>query len=180
MLSQNKLMLLLNEKYLLSKYRKTILHTHAHTHTHTHTHTHIYIYIYINSGKNNHLQYSTFMLNTFIRPTDLKLFLLTVHKFLTSTLFIITRSYWELNYHDQKIRQTPSHDIWKHCTAVSTLLGFISSVYRDLHNWRPNKVETAVQCFRMPCVGVCLMGNSIQNIIPLFKKCISISFPLWS
>ena len=31
------------------------------------------------------------------------------------------------------------HDIWKHWTAVSTLLGLISSVYRDLHPWRSNQ-----------------------------------------
>ena len=42
--------------------------------------------------------------------------------------------YRELNYHDLKI-----HDIWKHWTAVSTLLGLISSVYRDLHDWRSNQ-----------------------------------------
>ena len=31
------------------------------------------------------------------------------------------------------------HDIRKHWTAVSTLLGLISNVYRDLQPWRPNK-----------------------------------------
>ena len=44
----------------------------------------------------------------------------------------------ELNYHDQKIRRTRKHNIRKHWTAVSTLLGLISSVYRDLHHWRSN------------------------------------------
>ena len=41
--------------------------------------------------------------------------------------------YCELNYHDQKIRRTPTHDIREHWTAVSTLLDLISSVYRNLH-----------------------------------------------
>ena len=45
----------------------------------------------------------------------------------------------ELNYHDQKIRRTPTHDIRKHWTAVSTLLGLISNVYRDLHHWKSNQ-----------------------------------------
>ena len=43
-----------------------------------------------------------------------------------------------MNYYDQKIWRTLTHDIRKHCTAVSTLLGLISSVYRDLHHWRSN------------------------------------------
>ena len=38
----------------------------------------------------------------------------------------------ELNYNDQKIRRTPTHDIREHWTAVSTLLGLISSVYRNI------------------------------------------------
>ena len=42
----------------------------------------------------------------------------------------------ELNYHEQKIRQALAHDIPKHWTAVSTLLGLISS---DLPNWRSNQ-----------------------------------------
>ena len=45
---------------------------------------------------------------------------------------------YELNYNDQKIRRTPTHDIREHWTAVSTLLGFIDSVYRNLHHWRSN------------------------------------------
>ena len=44
-----------------------------------------------------------------------------------------------MNYHDQKIRRTPTHDIREHWTAVSTLLGLISSVYRNLHHWRSNQ-----------------------------------------
>ena len=45
----------------------------------------------------------------------------------------------KLNDHDQKIRQTFTHDIRKHLTAVSIWLGLISSVYRDLHPWRSNQ-----------------------------------------
>ena len=44
-----------------------------------------------------------------------------------------------LNYHNLKIRRTLMHDIRKHWTAISTLLGLISSVYRDLHHWRSNQ-----------------------------------------
>ena len=45
----------------------------------------------------------------------------------------------ELNYHDQKIQQTLTHDIQKHWIAVSTLLGLISSVYHDFRHWRLNQ-----------------------------------------
>ena len=45
----------------------------------------------------------------------------------------------ELNYHDQKIWQTLAQNIWKHWTAVSTLLDLLSSVYRDLPHWRSNQ-----------------------------------------
>ena len=116
--------------------------------------------------------------------------------------------YCELNYHDEKIRRTLTHDIQKHWTSVSTLLGLISRVchtythsfvetyqyvYTHIHTYiyiripikqwcqwcrlyttaiyghwfdlqwwrswstllmRPNKAETAVQCFRMSCIGV--------------------------
>ena len=44
-----------------------------------------------------------------------------------------------MNYHDQKLLQTLTHDIRKHWTAVSTLFGLISSVYRDLPHWRSNQ-----------------------------------------
>ena len=39
--------------------------------------------------------------------------------------------YCKLNYHDQEIRRTLTHDIRKHWTAVSTLSGLIISVYHD-------------------------------------------------
>ena len=35
---------------------------------------------------------------------------------------------------------------------------------------RPNKVETAVQCFYMSCARFSGHGNSIHNIIPQLKK----------
>ena len=41
-------------------------------------------------------------------------------------LFQVEELYYELNYHDQKIRQTLLRDIRKHWTAISTLLGFIA------------------------------------------------------
>ena len=54
--------------------------------------------------------------------------------------------YCELNYHDQKIRWTLMHDMRKHWTAVSTLLGLISSVYCDHHHWRSKQqLQIAVQ-----------------------------------
>ena len=53
--------------------------------------------------------------------------------------FWVEELYCDLNYHDQKIRRTLMHDIRKHWTAVSTLLGLISSVYRNLHHWRSNQ-----------------------------------------
>ena len=43
-------------------------------------------------------------------------------------------SHCELNYHDQKIRQTLTRDIQKRWTPVSTLFGLISCVY-----WRSNQ-----------------------------------------
>ena len=53
--------------------------------------------------------------------------------------FLVEELYCELNHHDQKIRQTLTHDIRKDWTSVLTLLGLISSVYRDLHHWRLNQ-----------------------------------------
>ena len=50
-------------------------------------------------------------------------------------LFLTTCIYCELNYHDQKTCRTPTHDILEHWTAVSTLLGLISSVYHNLHHY---------------------------------------------
>ena len=46
-------------------------------------------------------------------------------------LFQVEKLYCEMNYHDQKIRRTLTHDTGKHWTAVSTLLGLISRTYRD-------------------------------------------------
>ena len=46
-------------------------------------------------------------------------------------IFIFSSRGIELNYHDQKIHRTPTHDIREHWTAISTLLGLVSSVYRN-------------------------------------------------
>ena len=51
----------------------------------------------------------------------------------------IWTEYCELNCHDQKIRQTPTHDVREYWTAVSTLLGLINSVYGNLNHWRSNQ-----------------------------------------
>ena len=53
--------------------------------------------------------------------------------------FSINIQFCELNYHDQKIGRTLTQDIRKYWTAVSTLIGLISSVYRDLHHWKSNQ-----------------------------------------
>ena len=47
--------------------------------------------------------------------------------------------YYKLTYQDQKIRQILACDIRNNWTAVSTLLGLISSVYHDLPFWRSNQ-----------------------------------------
>ena len=45
----------------------------------------------------------------------------------------------QLKYHDQKIWQTLTHNIWTNWTAVLILLGIISNVYHDLPHWRSNQ-----------------------------------------
>ena len=45
----------------------------------------------------------------------------------------------ELNYHHQKIRRPPAHDIRKYWTALSTLLGLVNSVDSDLFHRRSNQ-----------------------------------------
>ena len=42
-------------------------------------------------------------------------------------------------YFTYKIWKTLMNDIWKHLTAISTLLGLISSVSRDNHHWISNQ-----------------------------------------
>ena len=54
-------------------------------------------------------------------------------------IYMVKNLYCKLNYHDQKIRQTPTYDKQKHWTAVLTLLGLISNVYHDLHHLRSNQ-----------------------------------------
>ena len=41
-------------------------------------------------------------------------------------IIIKLNSFWELNYHDQKIQRIPTYDIQKYWTAVSTVLGLIN------------------------------------------------------
>ena len=60
----------------------------------------------------------------------------------------------ELNYHDQKIRWTFTQDVWKHWAAVSTLLGLISGVYRDLHHWRSNQWPKSRNSTTEPLVNI--------------------------
>ena len=71
-----------------------------------------------------------------------------------------------------------SCNIQKHWTAVSTLLGLISSVYCYLPHWRlnqrPQKAEPKLyHCAISPHPVFARFsghGNSIHNIIPLLKK----------
>ena len=45
----------------------------------------------------------------------------------------------------RKSGKYPTHDIRKQLNAASTLLGLISSVYRDLHHWRSNQRPQIVE-----------------------------------
>ena len=61
-------------------------------------------------------------------------------------LFLAEESYCELNYHEQKTHRTLRHHIWKHWSAVLTLLGLIRSVYRDLHHWISSGGDHGLHC----------------------------------
>ena len=117
--------------------------------------------------------------------------ILRFHPFITSDLGLQNSNYptstkkikpersCELNYHDQKIRQTPVRDIRKHWTAVSTLLSLISCIYRDLLHRRSNNCWwDLIRSKQLSSVSVCRTqvfagfsghGNSIYNITPLLK-----------
>ena len=74
-----------------------------------------------------------------------------------------------MNYHDPKIRWTLTHDIRKPWTAVSTLLGFISSVYRDFHHWRSSHrpqiaVPKLYNC-ATSCSGTQVTPNQLVMVI---------------
>ena len=60
----------------------------------------------------------------------------------------------ELNYHDQKIWRTLARDVRKHLTTVSTLLGLISSVYRDLPQWESNQRPQSRNSTTKPSVHI--------------------------
>ena len=64
----------------------------------------------------------------------------------------------ELNYHNQKIRRTLVHDILERIKNTHLPLRSLvrSPALRSRYTllMRPNKVETAVQSFRMSCVSV--------------------------
>ena len=55
------------------------------------------------------------------------------------TTIWLLNSQRELNYHDQKILRTPTHDLREHWTTVSTLLGVITNVYRNFHHCRSHQ-----------------------------------------
>ena len=69
---------------------------------------------------------------TQIEESELNLFLWQI----STTSDNTRKNYCELIYHAQKIRRIPTNNIRELWTAVSTLLGLISSVYRNLHHWR--------------------------------------------
>ena len=117
----------------------------------------------------------------------------------TTFVFKVNIINCELNYHNQKIRRMPVHDIQKHWTAVSTLLGLTNSIYHDLPHWRSNQWPQnaepklyhwaisphrtqwwdLIRSKQLSSVSVCHVqvfagfsshGNSIHNMIPLLKK----------
>ena len=66
--------------------------------------------------------------------------------------FSVEELYCKLNYHVQKIRQTPARDIQNHWTAVSTLLGLLSSLHHDLpHLGRRGPGGDRVLCKKYGC-----------------------------
>ena len=94
----------------------------------------------------------------------------------------------ELNYHDQKIRRTPTHNIREHWTAVSTLLGLIN-IYHNLHHWRSNqRPHIAVPKFynwatcsyrtqAMPnqLAMVIVRPNNLKWLLCLYRKLLTVS-----
>ena len=69
-------------------------------------------------------------------------------------------------------RGTPMHDIRKHWSTVSTLLGLISSVYRDLNHWRSNqRLQIAVPKLYNRATSSYRTGGSVVE----FRHC-----NLWS
>ena len=78
--------------------------------------------------------------------------------------------YCELNYHDQKIDGTPTHNIWEHWTAVSTLLGLISSVYSNLHHWRSNQ-RPQIAVPKLHCWWDLIRSNSCPVFLYIVRRC---------
>ena len=89
---------------------------------------------------------------------------------------------YELNYHEQKIRLTPTHDIRKHWTAVFDLIRSHQQCIpwsppleiepaiteAKLYNWATNSHRTGDA--KLTTHGNGAASNSIQNIIPLLQK----------
>ncbi len=65
----------------------------------------------------------------------------------------------ELNYHDQKIWQTLTHNIRKHWTAVLTLLGLISSVYYDITDQNTSQYAPGIPPYR-----ICIFSYDVLKV----------------
>ena len=76
-----------------------------------------------------------------------------------------------MNYHDQKIYRTPTHDIRKHWTAVLTLLGLISSVYCNLHHRRSNQqLQIAMsKCYNWATSSYCTQVTPNQLVMVIAR-----------
>ena len=71
-----------------------------------------------------------------------------------------------MSYYDKKIRRTPTHDIREHWTAISTLLGLVSSVYRNLHHWRSNLKNKKNYIHLFPCPwGIIITRLRISKLL---------------
>ena len=82
-------------------------------------------------------------------------------------LFLIEELILWIELPRPEIQRTPTHDIQEHWTAVSTLLGLISSVYHNLHHWRSNQrpqiavlklYNWATSSYRMWLVNLALLA----------------------
>ena len=63
-----------------------------------------------------------------------KVLFLTIQFNISPFVWTQFKQFCELNYHDQKVSRTPTHDIREHGTAVLTLLGHISTCLPYLHH----------------------------------------------
>ena len=89
---------------------------------------------------------------------------ITEKKIFRKSWNFVFKRFRELNYYDQKIRGKFARDILKLWTAVSTLLGLISSVYRDLPHWRSNQQSHNAEpkLYHWPPIHIALKRRQIN------------------